>query len=243
MAPPPLVGDANGNYRVHIVGNSGAGKESISCPLNPSGNVCYPSFDTLFWKPGWKESTNDELRAKVEQALANAPNGWVVDGNYRSKIGTVVQDQSTDVIWLDPPLALYLPRIIWRTFVRLLGLREPCSPGCPEMVSKLFFSKESIVWWCITHHRIPREQPLAAPVLLIRSTPKLPRPAMRRPAFGRAIAVFVSSAMCMRMSVRDILRPGKGSRPPSGPSACDPPLHSIPSYAVPTSTLSMVHFS
>ncbi|KAF7369303.1 hypothetical protein MVEN_00258200 [Mycena venus] len=169
--PPPLVGDAHGNYRVHIVGNS-VGKglaDLLGVPFIP--------LDTLFWKPGWKQSTNDELRAKVEQALANAPNGWVVDGNYHSKIGTVVEDQSTDVICafsslpgcqnntdapaltgLDPPLALYLPRVIWRTFLRLLRLREPCSPGCSEMVSEVFFSRESIVWWCITQHRIVRER-------------------------------------------------------------------------------------
>lgn len=60
--------------------------------------VPFISLDTLFWKPGWKMSTNEELRSKVEAALADAPNGWVVDGNYRRRIGTVVEENSTDVI-------------------------------------------------------------------------------------------------------------------------------------------------
>ena len=62
----------------------------------------------------------------------------------------------TDLIFdsgLDPPLILYLPRLIVRTFLRMFRLRPPCSPGCPEMVSEVFFSKESIIWWCITQHR------------------------------------------------------------------------------------------
>ncbi|KAF7377278.1 hypothetical protein MSAN_00148100 [Mycena sanguinolenta] len=152
-------------------------------PLRTRGHVCYPflgdfrvrsgkqladalglpfiSLDAFFWKPGWEESTSEEMRARVEQRLADCPNGWVVDGNYTRRIGGIVGDTSTDVIWLDPPLALTLPRIIWRTFLRLLGLKEPCSLGCNERLSKVFFSRESIVWWCITQHGLVRERETA----------------------------------------------------------------------------------
>ncbi|KAJ7445990.1 hypothetical protein B0H11DRAFT_1746351 [Mycena galericulata] len=152
MAPPPLIGDARGNYRVHIVGNSGK-PPTVGRQLADLLGVPFIPLDTLFWKPGWRQSTNEEMREKVVQALTNAPNGWVVDGNYTRRIGTIVEDQSTDVIWLDPPLARYLPRLILRTFLRLFRLAPPCSPGCPEMVSEVFFSKESIIWWCISQHR------------------------------------------------------------------------------------------
>ncbi|KAJ7182955.1 hypothetical protein C8R43DRAFT_868626 [Mycena crocata] len=157
MVPPPLIGDGHGNYRVHLVGNSG--KPHLIGQLTTVGRqlaailgVPAISLDAYFWKPGWEQSTNDEMRQKVEQALAKSPNGWVVDGNYRSRIGTFVGDQATDVIWLDPPFLLYLPRLVVRTFLRMFRLQEPCSPGCPEMVWEVFFSKESIIWWCITQH-------------------------------------------------------------------------------------------
>ncbi|KAJ7866938.1 hypothetical protein B0H14DRAFT_2347198, partial [Mycena olivaceomarginata] len=156
--PPPLVGDAHGNYRVHIVGNSGKPVSTLGRQLADILGLPFISLDALFWKPGWEQSTNDELRSKVEHALAKCPNGWVVDGGFTSKIGTIVEDASTDVIWLDPPLALYLPRIIWRTFLRLLRLEALCSPDCPEMLSEVLFSKESIVWWCITQHRPVRDR-------------------------------------------------------------------------------------
>ncbi|KAJ7455829.1 hypothetical protein FB451DRAFT_1143733 [Mycena latifolia] len=157
MAPPPLIGDAHGNFRVHIVGNCGTGKSTVGKQLAELLGVPFTSLDTLYWKPGWQESTNEEMREKVSRALASSPNGWVVDGNYSNKVGTLVHDRSTDTIWLDPPLILYLPRIIIRTFLRMLNLGAPCSPGCPEMLSKLF-SKESIVWWCITNHRHARKR-------------------------------------------------------------------------------------
>ncbi|KAJ7922675.1 hypothetical protein B0H13DRAFT_2230435 [Mycena leptocephala] len=165
MVPPPLIGDAHGNYRVRIVGNSGE-PPTVGKQLAEVLGVPFIPLDTLFWKPGWKQSTNEELREKVNLALANAPNGWVMDGNYTRRIGTIVEDKATDVIWLDPPLALYLPRLIWRTFLRLLRLRAPCSPGCTEMVSEVFFSKESIVWWCITHHRPVRDRASAKMALI-----------------------------------------------------------------------------
>ncbi|KAJ6482604.1 hypothetical protein C8R45DRAFT_871418, partial [Mycena sanguinolenta] len=153
MVPPPLLGDVHGNYRVHVVGNSGAGKSTVGKQLADLLGLPFISLDTFFWNPGWEQSTNEEMRARVEQRLSECPNGWVVDGNYTRRIGTIVEDTCTDVIWLDPPLELYLPRIIWRTLLRLLRLEEPCSPGCPESVREVFkFSDESIVWWCITQH-------------------------------------------------------------------------------------------
>lgn len=35
---------------------------------------------------------------------------------------------------------------------RLFRLRPPCSPGCSEMFREVFFSRDSILWWCLTHH-------------------------------------------------------------------------------------------
>ncbi|KAJ7149148.1 hypothetical protein C8R46DRAFT_1127324 [Mycena filopes] len=161
MVPPPLLGDSQGQYRVHLTGNSGVGKSTVGKELAGLLGVPFISIDTLFWTPGWGHVSNEELRAKVEEALADAPNGWVIDGNYTRRIGDIVHDSSTDTIWLDPPLALYLPRVIWRTFLRLLRLREPCSPGCPERLTEVLFSKESIVWWCITQHRTVRAREAA----------------------------------------------------------------------------------
>lgn len=63
------------------------GKELASLPTVP-----FISLDSLCWKPGWQKSTEDEMRHKIEEALADAPTGWVVDGNYRSRIGTIVED-------------------------------------------------------------------------------------------------------------------------------------------------------
>ncbi|KAF7289064.1 hypothetical protein HMN09_01354600 [Mycena chlorophos] len=156
---PPLLGDG-GVYRVHIVGNSGVGKvqSTTGRQLAEILGVPFISLDTLHWNPGWKKATDAEFRERVENALAAAPNGWVVDGNYMARLGDIVRARSTDIIWLDPPLLLYLPRLVLRTFLRAFGLQEDCSPGCPDLLSRAFFSKDSIIWWCISNHRRIRKR-------------------------------------------------------------------------------------
>ncbi|KAJ7620074.1 hypothetical protein FB45DRAFT_929413 [Roridomyces roridus] len=151
MVPPPLLGDAEGKYRVHIVGNSGTGKSTSGERLANLLGVPFISLDTYFYKSGWEESTTEEMRANVAEAFANAPNGWVADGNYTRRLGSIIEAAETDIIWLDPPLSLYLPRIIWRTVLRLLHLAPQCKSDCDERLSTLF-SKNSIVWWCFSQH-------------------------------------------------------------------------------------------
>jgi len=59
---------------------------------------------------------------------------------------------------LDPPLLLYFPRLVMRTFFRLFRLRPPCAPGCEEQIGEVFFSKDSIIWWCLSNHWINRKR-------------------------------------------------------------------------------------
>ncbi|KAH7913814.1 hypothetical protein BJ138DRAFT_1171093 [Hygrophoropsis aurantiaca] len=142
MARLPLVGDGEGNYRIHLVGNS--------AHLSTKLNIPHIALDPLFWGPGWAQPTDEQFREKVSAALAQDPRGWIVDGDY-GMLGSLISDSATDTIWLDPPLMLYLPRLLWRTFLRLFGIIPTCSPGCEETWGE-FFSKKSIVWFCVSNH-------------------------------------------------------------------------------------------
>lgn len=171
---PPLLGDGHGRYRVHIVGNSGTGKvracqlnpicvvQPITCPLGQSTlgaelasilDVPYIPLDPLFWKPNWTPSTPEEFQAKVLQRLTEDEKGWVVDGDYGSRLGDVVTERRTDIVWLDPPFLLYFPRLVVRTLQRLIGLKDGCAPACGETLADVLLSKEkSILYWAITNH-------------------------------------------------------------------------------------------
>ena len=59
----------------------------------------YWEMDALFWKPGWRESSDDELFAKVREVTAGPR--WVLDGNYSRTLG-IKWARVQLVIWLDP---------------------------------------------------------------------------------------------------------------------------------------------
>ncbi|KAI0088093.1 hypothetical protein BDY19DRAFT_891703 [Irpex rosettiformis] len=155
---PPLFGDGHGRYRIHIVGNSGVGKSTLGAELASTLGLPFMPLDKIYWKPDWETSSHEQLREIVREFLVQHKNGWIIDGNYRSALGHMVDTEATDTIWLDPPLALYFPRICVRTFRRLFRLDPPCSPGCEESIREIFFSRESILWWCLTNHMVVRKR-------------------------------------------------------------------------------------
>ena len=62
------------------------------------------------------------------------------------------------IVGLDPPLYVYFPRIILRTFLRFFRLAPPSSPGCHENPLQVFFTRNSILWWCLWDHWSRREE-------------------------------------------------------------------------------------
>ncbi|KAN0093316.1 hypothetical protein V8E55_004100 [Tylopilus felleus] len=153
---PPLRGDGNGSYKTHIVGNKGAGKSTLSAYLSTKLHIPHISLDEIAWQPGWQKKEADAFRGNVSALMAQNTRGWIVDGDYRA-LGTLVPDNATDIIWLDPPLHHCLPRLIWRTLMRILGLRSPCAEGCKENWGEIF-SRKGIVWSCVRKHAIYRTQ-------------------------------------------------------------------------------------
>ncbi|KAG8959602.1 hypothetical protein FRC03_007725 [Tulasnella sp. 419] len=157
----PLKGDGQGRYRVRITGNSGVGKSTLAKKLSIAlGYAPVLHMDEIFWQPGWATASTMEFNSKLQDFLrSNEGGSCIIDGNYRSEIdwGMKEMNDLTDVIWLDPPLLVYFWGLFGRTLRRLLGLEAPCSEGCPERWSEAFFSKKSIIWWCVTNHQRFRE--------------------------------------------------------------------------------------
>ena len=51
--------------------------------------------------------------------MAGAPDGWVIDGNYETKLGGLVLDAADTIVWLDLPLRFKLRRLWRRTTHRI----------------------------------------------------------------------------------------------------------------------------
>jgi len=118
--------------RVSVVGNSGSGKTTLGKDLAGRLGVPFVELDAINHQPGWRELDVETFRVQVEAALL--PDGWVVDGNYRGRIGDVVVSKADTVVWLDYRRRVVIARIVRRTLRRVVtrqelwnGNREPWS--------------------------------------------------------------------------------------------------------------------
>lgn len=171
--------------RVSVAGISGSGKSTVARALAERLGVPYVELDALNHGPSWTEATPEELRARVEAAFAAAPDGWVADGNYESKLGDLVVSRADTFVWLDPPLPLALARIARRTAVRILRRTELWN-GNRETLRNVF-AKDNLLVWAVRSHRRKR-----------RTLPSLPQrqPHLRfvRLRSRRQVAEFLASA-------------------------------------------------
>ena len=133
-----------------MIGTTGSGKTTFSRALAHKLGVPHVEIDALFWQPDWVMTSAEELRAKVEAALPD--DGWVVDGNYNSRLGTLVFDQADEIVWLDLPLRTTLWRIFRRTLHRL-RTREALWGTNYESFRNAFLSRDSLLLYALRTHR------------------------------------------------------------------------------------------
>src|SRR5207248_11242782 len=76
--------------RVNVKGTSGSGKSTFASELARRLDLPYVELDALHHGPNWSEPTDEEFRSRVREAMASAPDGWVIDGNYEAKLGDTV---------------------------------------------------------------------------------------------------------------------------------------------------------
>ena len=110
--------------RVVIVGPSGSGKSTLARRLSAAIDAPHVELDVLNWGPAWlNRSVADpgEFTRRIEAAIIG--DQWITDGNYRAALALVLP-RATDLIWLDYPRRVVMPRVIHRSFVRALDRRE-----------------------------------------------------------------------------------------------------------------------
>lgn len=106
--------------RVNVKGISGSGKSTFSHKLAERLDVPYLELDAVnHVGPNWTEAPPEKLQASVNEFMARSPNGWVIDGNYESKLGDLVVDAADEIVWLDLPLRVSMRRLWRRTSTRI----------------------------------------------------------------------------------------------------------------------------
>jgi adenylate kinase family enzyme len=145
--------------RIHVVGCSGAGKTTFARELAARLGVPHGELDWFFWDANWTHRDAGAARALLADFLAgDGANGWVVDGNWISKIGNTL-DEADTIVWLDFPLRLVMARVIRRTLLRGLTRRELWH-GNRERLGNIFsrVPEQNIILWAWQTHGKNRER-------------------------------------------------------------------------------------
>jgi adenylate kinase family enzyme len=137
--------------RVNVKGTSGSGKTTFGQELARRLEVPYVELDALHHGPNWAEPTADEFRARVREAMAAAPDGWVIDGNYEVKLDDTVLAAADTIVWLDLPLGLKLRRV-WRRTTRRIRDDVELWNGNRETWRNALWGRESLFAWLIRGH-------------------------------------------------------------------------------------------
>jgi adenylate kinase family enzyme len=145
--------------KIVVKGSPGAGKSTFAAELARRRGLAYIELDGLFHGPNWSAPSADVFRARVEAALDAAPRGWVVDGNYDSKLSDLVVAQAEAIIWLD--LAFYVKfKRLWRRTLGRIRNDTVLWNGNRETWRGAFLSRDSLFIWMVkVHIRHRREWP------------------------------------------------------------------------------------
>jgi adenylate kinase family enzyme/8-oxo-dGTP pyrophosphatase MutT (NUDIX family) len=143
--------------RINVKGTSGAGKTTVARTLAARLGLSYVELDELHHGPNWTEASADELHAKVRAFMETARDGWVIDGNYDTKLGELVVGAADTIVWLDLPLRAKLRRVWRRTRARIRGDEKLWNDNVESWRSAFWGRKSLFAWTIRSHFRQRRE--------------------------------------------------------------------------------------
>ena len=136
-----------------VTSASGSGGTTVGRELAARLDIPFHELDALFWQPNWGRPAPDEFRERVAAIVAT--DRWVIDGSYQSWIGQLVLGQADLVVWLDPPVRVWLPRLVRRT-IRRARTGEELWEGNYDSFRNAFLSRNSLILFALRHFRARR---------------------------------------------------------------------------------------
>jgi len=133
-----------------ITSASGNGGTTFARALAERLGVPFVELDALHYGPDWSKASAEELQARVQPIVSS--DAWVIDGSYRGKLGELIFDRADVVVWLDLPVRIWLPRLLRRTFGRIVWKQELWH-GNRETLRGAFVGRNALIPWTLRHYR------------------------------------------------------------------------------------------
>ncbi|MDL5351521.1 toxin [Microbacterium sp. zg-YB36] len=148
--------------RIRIVGTSGSGKTRLAEQVAAVAGIPRLELDAVFWDADWQYRDLAEAHDTIRRFVAENPDGWVIDGNWTSRLDGLLAPGTAGgpdvVVWLDHARPVVMARVIRRTLRRGI-LREELWHGNRERPSSWLRldPEENIIRWAWTQHSRQRE--------------------------------------------------------------------------------------
>lgn len=123
--------------RIMIIGCAGAGKTTLAQNLAERLDIPWFSMDQLYWNENWTPAEKSVIAAQQRDILAR--DHWIIEGNYSNHMPDRLALADT-VIFLDFPVHVCFPRVLWRSFKYRGQVRPHMPKGCPERFDLEFLS-------------------------------------------------------------------------------------------------------
>ena len=120
--------------KIQIIGFSGSGKSTLAGILAERLSLPVLYLDTVYWLPGWKERSRQEQSEILGKFLADHPDGWVIDGNYRKNHYDERMEEADRIIFMNFNRWRCLWRILKRRVMYAGKTRASITEGCDEKV-------------------------------------------------------------------------------------------------------------
>lgn len=139
--------------KIFVVGTSGSGKSTLAAHLATKLNLKHIELDALLWLPNWEKRSPDELKRLLELEIAEAKNGYVVDGNFQNK--EIQLDAGSVLIFLDYSRLKVFQRILRRSIKRVVTKEKLWAGNQEELNFLLSLNPElnPVLWAWKTHYK------------------------------------------------------------------------------------------
>ncbi|HYK73550.1 MAG TPA: topology modulation protein [Pseudoneobacillus sp.] len=118
--------------KIMVIGiAAGVGKTTFSLQLGKILGINAYHLDSLFWKPGWVESSLEEFTSAQEKIMKL--DKWIIEGNYSNTFDSRMEQADT-MIYLELPLYICLYRVMKRWVLNFGKTRPDVGEGCIEKI-------------------------------------------------------------------------------------------------------------
>ncbi|TGB03856.1 ATP-binding cassette domain-containing protein [Halobacillus salinus] len=109
--------------KIHILGPVGSGKTTLGRTLSKRSKCCHIELDNVMWerrKDGDRRRSESERVEYLIQTFQQYPS-WIVEGVHLNDWMKGSLERADHIVWLEPPLAFRIYRVIRRYLRQLLG--------------------------------------------------------------------------------------------------------------------------